>query len=209
MDTVRSENPTVVCVVRHGETDWNTAGILQGWVDVPLNDCGRRQAQALGDALADARFAAVHTSPLVRSRETAEIIARRLGLPPPASHDGLKERHFGAIQGIPKAELADLNPLLYQQILLRNPAGSFEQGEAMDEFAARVLGAVLDLARGHGGERLLVITHGWAMDVIAREVDGLPRRAILHAKPKNGECLWLAAAGRSMRRLAGPPPRWG
>ncbi|MBK9702275.1 MAG: histidine phosphatase family protein [Betaproteobacteria bacterium] len=205
----RREPPATVCVVRHGETDWNTAGILQGWIDVPLNDLGRRQAHALGDTLAGAGIVAVHTSPLLRCRATAEIVAARLGLPSPAVHDGLKERHFGIFQGIPKAELAEANPQLYQQILQRNPAGRFEEGEAMDEFATRVQEAILDLAAGHGGECLLVVTHGWAMDVVAREADGLPRHAILHVKPKNGECLWLEVAGRSMRRRAVPPRQCG
>ena len=199
------DHPAFVCVVRHGETDWNMSGILQGWIDVPLNDVGRRQASALGDMLANTGIAAVHTSPLARSRETADIIAARLGLPAPAEHAGLKERHFGLIQGIPKAELAEMNPNLYQKILQRNPAGEFADGESMDEFADRVLGAMADIAARHGGERVLAITHGWSMDVIAREADGLARQTILHVKPKNGECLWLEAEGRSLRRWRTPP----
>ncbi|HYN78055.1 MAG TPA: histidine phosphatase family protein, partial [Lamprocystis sp. (in: g-proteobacteria)] len=42
---------TVICVTRHGETDWNISGILQGWIDVPLNDTGRRQALELAESL--------------------------------------------------------------------------------------------------------------------------------------------------------------
>ena len=57
-----------VCVARHGETDWNVAGILQGWLEVPLNDLGRRQAYELVAALQQAKFSVVCTSPLVRSR---------------------------------------------------------------------------------------------------------------------------------------------
>jgi broad specificity phosphatase PhoE len=54
------------------------------------------------------------------------------------------------------------------------------------------------------GERVLVITHGWVMDAIAREVAGLPRSTVLHRKPKNGECLWLDATSTSIRPI---PPR--
>lgn len=199
------DHPAFVCVVRHGETDWNMSGILQGWIDVPLNDVGRRQASALGDLMASADIAAVHTSPLARSRETAEIIAARLGLPAPTEHPGLKERHFGAIQGIPKAELAVRNPNLYQKIVERDPAGEFADGESMDAFADRVLGAMADIAARHGGERVLAITHGWSMDVLAREADRLARRTILPVKPRNGACLWLEAEGRSLRRWRTPP----
>lgn len=192
---------TFVCVARHGETDWNTAGILQGWLDVPINEQGRRQAHELAAAFCDSGFSCVYSSPLSRSLETAEIIAGSLCLAPPARHDGLKERNFGAVQGIPKAELAETNPVLLQQILRRNPACSFEQGESMDDFADRVLDAILDIAELHPGKRVLVITHGWVMDVITRHVTGLPRNAILNMKRKNGECLWLEASAQSIRSL--------
>jgi broad specificity phosphatase PhoE len=193
--------PTLICVVRHGETDWNTTGVLQGWLDVPINERGRAQAREMAQAFAGAGFACVYTSPLVRALETAEIIAALLRLPPPVRHDGLKERNFGVIQGIPKTELAELNPSLLEHIVKRNPDTRFEQGESMDECATRVLDGVMDIARQSPGERVLAITHGWAMDAIAREVKGLPRNTMLHHKPKNAESLWLEATARSI----GPP----
>jgi len=194
-------SPSLICVVRHGETDWNTAGILQGWLDVPINERGRMQARGLAQAFAGSGFACVYTSPLRRASETAEIIAALLRLPPPACHDGLKERNFGVIQGIPKAELAELNPSLLEHIVKRNPDTRFEQGETMDECATRVLDGVMDIARQRPGERILAVTHGWVMDAITREVRGLPRSAMLHHKPKNGESLWLEATARSIRPL--------
>jgi probable phosphoglycerate mutase len=200
-----TEPAATICVVRHGETDWNVAGVLQGWIDVPLNEVGRAQSREMAAAFAGAGFTRVYGSPLRRSLENAAIVADALGLPPPTAHPGLKERNFGDIQGVPKAELAELNPRLYQQILKRNPAASFAEGEAMDEFADRVLEAVVDVAVRHAGERVLVITHGWTMDVVTREVRGLPRSAILHHKPKNGECLWLEGTCEGMRPLADPP----
>lgn len=196
--------PARICVARHGETDWNAAGILQGWLDVPMNERGRQQSRELADALAQHRFARVCTSPLRRSLETAQIVAARWGLPEPSCHDGLKERNFGAIQGIPKAELAELNPALLEKILKRNPAAEFEQGESMDEVATRVLGAIMDIGGECAGERVLVITHGWAMDVVTRHVAGLARNTILHHKPRNGECLWMEATREAIRPLPAP-----
>jgi probable phosphoglycerate mutase len=191
--------PTYVCVARHGETDWNIAGILQGWTDVPINDQGRRQAYELVGGFSHAKFSKVYSSPLIRSLETAEIIARSLRLDPPECHDGLKERNFGVIQGIPKSELADLNPVLLQQILKRNPAIDFEEGESMDEFADRVLDAVSSIARPNAGKRILAITHGWVMDVITRHIASRPRSAILNMKRRNGECVWLEVKGHSIK----------
>ena len=196
--------PAIICVARHGETDWNAAGILQGWIDVPLNDTGLLQAHEMAESLATCGFTRIYSSPLVRSLVTAAIIADRLGLSVPALHDGLKERYFGAIQGIPKNELADLNPVLFQQILKRNPATVFEQGESMDVFATRVLDALMKIGVDNPGAHLLLITHGWVMDVITRHLGKLPRSAILHMKRKNGECLWLTAGASSIEALENP-----
>lgn len=188
-----------VCVARHGETDWNIAGILQGWIDVEINDEGRRQAREMAANLADAEFGRVYSSSLRRAMETAEIIADALGLPAPTPLDGLRERNFGAVQGVPKSELADLNPVLLQQILKRNPASDFEAGETMDDFADRVMAALFSIPRTVAGGRVLVVTHGWVMDVITRHIHDLPRSAILNVKRKNGEALWLEVTARSVR----------
>ena len=188
-----------ICVARHGETDWNSAGILQGWLDVPLNDRGRAQARELAESLMDSGLRSVVTSPLRRARETAEIVAERLGLPEPTCHDGLKERHFGVIQGIPKDELVQSNPALYQQILGRNPATVFDDGETMDEFADRVLAALGSIADENAGDRVLAIAHGWVMDAITRHAHGLPRSTVLRRKPQNIDRLWLEATREAAR----------
>lgn len=197
--------PTHLCIARHGETDWNKSGILQGWFDIPINDLGRSQAHALAAQLANAKFDAIWSSPLARARETADIVASTLQLPPPACHDGLKEKHFGAIQGIPKSELAELNPALLEQILRRNPAAEFVGGESLDEFVDRVLAALEEIGARHAGERVLVVTHGWVMDVVTRHINGHCRSTVLHLKPKNGECLWVELAQQQLRALAAGP----
>ena len=190
-----------ICVVRHGETDWNLAGILQGWIDVPLNATGRQQAAALAQSYAGQGFVCVYSSPLQRALETAALIASALVLPAPLIHAGLKERNFGSVQGVPKAELAEQKPLLHQHIIDRNPAGVFTDGEAMEAFHQRVLGAISDIAQQNPGGRVLAITHGWVMDVVTRHVEGQPSHAILPLKRKNGEAIWLAADSFAIRGL--------
>lgn len=185
--------PALLCITRHGETDWNQQGILQGWTDVTLNALGRRQAREMAAGFDKTGFKAIWSSPLLRARETAEIIAPLIRLPQPRLHRGLMERNFGIFQGIPKAELAELNPVELQLILKRNPAGHFEGGETMDEFAERVLAAIQEIGSQLPGRKALLITHGWVMDVVTRHILGLPRSAILNMKRKNGESLWVAA----------------
>jgi probable phosphoglycerate mutase len=194
-----------ICIVRHGETDWNKSGILQGWLDVPINAHGRTQAADMAQTFASQGFAAVWCSTLVRATETADIISVALQLAPPRSHAGLKERNFGAIQGIPKDELAELNPAQLEQILRRNPAAQFVGGETMDEFADRVLNAVTDIGACHSGQKVLVITHGWVLDVITRHIGGLARHAVLPFKPGNGHSLWVDVLADNIRAPAPAP----
>lgn len=192
---------TQICIVRHGETDWNAAGILQGWLDVLLNEKGRKQAVDMAQILHPAGFSRVYSSSLMRALESARIIASLLGIEPPVGLDGLKERNFGAIQGIPKSELAEQNPLLLQQIMTRNPAASFEQGESMEEFSDRIFAAIRHMAIESPDQRVLAVTHGWVIDVVTRQINNLPRHTILNHKPKNSECLWLSATPNTIQPL--------
>jgi probable phosphoglycerate mutase len=191
-----------LCIVRHGETDWNKSGILQGWLDVPINAQGRSQAAGMARTFANQGFEAIWCSTLVRASETAQILSSALQLSPPRSHDGLKERNFGAIQGIPKNELAELNPAQLEQILRRNPAAQFVGGESMDEFADRVLQALADIGDQHPKQKVLVISHGWVLDVITRHIGGLPRDAVLPFKPGNGHSLWVDVEASQIRAAA-------
>jgi broad specificity phosphatase PhoE len=85
---------TTLLLVRHGETDWNAEGRLQGHTDTPLNELGRRQALTLADELAGDGIEAVYSSDLARARETAEIVAERLRLAVVLDPD-LREKDWG------------------------------------------------------------------------------------------------------------------
>jgi broad specificity phosphatase PhoE len=138
---------TTLLLVRHGETDWNAEGRLQGHTDRPLNDYGRRQAKALADRLAACdQVAAVYTSDLARARETAEIVAERLGLAVVADPD-LRERNWGNWEGLTGSERDRVEYV----------------GEASDAHGERVLRAVQRIAEHHPGERVVVVTHGGSL----------------------------------------------
>jgi probable phosphoglycerate mutase len=95
--------PIRLCLVRHGETDWNAQKRIQGQIDIPLNARGRAQAAATAAGLAGQRFDAVYSSDLARAWQTAQPIAAALGLPLYAA-PGLRERHYGRMQGLTAAE---------------------------------------------------------------------------------------------------------
>lgn len=134
-----------VVLVRHGETDWNVEGRYTGQADVPLNARGREQACRLAADLARESFDAVYTSDLSRARETADILASRLGLDVLVEPD-LREIDVGCYEGLTREQRQ----------------GRAWDGEARDEHAARVLGALERIAERHHG-RILVVVHGVCM----------------------------------------------
>ena len=100
---------TTLTLIRHGETDWNRAGRIQGTSDIPLNETGRAQARDTAAILLDrmdpAMPVAVASSDLVRARETAEIIADELDLPAPHLYPELRERAYGEAEGMTAADV--------------------------------------------------------------------------------------------------------
>ena len=89
---------------RHGQTDWNAQHRYQGETDVPLNETGRQQAEALARCLADAGIEAIYSSDLLRAWETARAVSESTGAPL-VSDVGLRERGFGVFQGKTFAEI--------------------------------------------------------------------------------------------------------
>jgi broad specificity phosphatase PhoE len=90
-------------LIRHGETDWNRLGRFQGARDIPLNEAGRRQAEALARNW-DQEFDVLFTSPLSRARETAGILAESRGLAVETPDPRLAERAYGEGEGLTLAE---------------------------------------------------------------------------------------------------------
>lgn len=94
---------TTLFLVRHGETDWNRAGRIQGSVDIPLNDDGRHQARNAAVRLRtmlDGRIPVVASSDLSRARETAQIIADELAVDIGGTYPDLRERAYGQAEGM-------------------------------------------------------------------------------------------------------------
>lgn len=152
-------------LVRHGETEWNRARRIQGLTDIPLNDTGREQARLTGTLLTRRPIARVVASPLSRARETAEIIARELGLPEPELQEAFVERNYGDAEG-----------LSFHEVDVRFARDVEVPGrETREEVAGRVIPALQALAAAHPGESLVVVSHGGAI-----------RAALLEAEPDGG-----------------------
>jgi broad specificity phosphatase PhoE len=156
-------------LARHGETDWNAIGRLQGHTDVPLNERGRAQARQLAVSLADAGLAAVFASDLSRASETAAIVARELGLPAPRIVPGLRERRFGVFEGLDRAQCMARYPDAWRA--WHAQTGVPEGAEPLAEATARMHAVLAELAVDDAGPAL-VVSHGgvmrlWLVDVLA------------------------------------------
>jgi broad specificity phosphatase PhoE len=162
---------TTFVLVRHGETDWNRERRFQGHADALLNEAGRRQAEALGGMLADEHFAAVYSSPLRRSLETAEIVAARLHLPV-EPRDGLMEVDVGSWSGLTTAEVEQKFPDGFSH-WVETRAGGWTDGETYDQLGERVVRDLLELAERHPGENVLAVTHGGPIRSVLAAAAGL------------------------------------
>jgi broad specificity phosphatase PhoE len=148
---------TTLLLVRHGETDWNADGRLQGQTDRPLSDFGRRQARRLAEELADEPFEAIYSSDLVRARETAEIVGGRLGLPVMLDAE-LREKDWGTWEGLTAVERDRVEFV----------------GESTEEHQERILRALRRIAEHHpGAGSVLVVTHGGSMRRVQTAVLGM------------------------------------
>lgn len=99
-----------ICIVRHGETDWNRLGRLQGQTDIALNETGRMQSEQLGEYLKRYNWKHVFSSPLIRAYETAVIIAETIGISIVKTDDALRERDYGAAEGTTPEERSLIYP---------------------------------------------------------------------------------------------------
>ncbi|AEK63780.1 histidine phosphatase family protein [Collimonas fungivorans] len=172
---------TEILLIRHGETDWNLERRLQGHLDIPLNPTGQRQALALARSLDGIALDAVFCSDLQRAQQTAAPLAEARGMAL-RLESGLRERCYGALEGLRYPEAAERFPEAYAALMaravdVRYPAGQ-HVAETMREFYARAVAALSALlAPGDLRPnlcRIAVVTHGGVLDCIYRFAHKLP-----------------------------------
>ncbi len=175
-------DPTRIVAIRHGETDWNAGARLQGQIDIPLNELGRRQALRLAEALRDEGLERVIASDLGRAAETARAFAAPLRLPLELD-PGLRERAFGEFEGCTYDEIALRWPDAARRWRARDPGFAAAGGETLVGFHARGVAAVERIALAHAGRSIAIVTHGGVLDTLYRAAAGIaldaPRTWIL------------------------------
>jgi broad specificity phosphatase PhoE len=152
-------------LLRHGATEWNGDGRVMGRLPIPLSPDGARQVRGLAAHLAGTGITAVWTSPLLRARETAEIVATGLGGLPVHEDEGLVEVDYGAWQGRTFREVVR-DPAFAE--LQRDPAGRAAPGasESLLDVARRVHDAMARICEAQAGSPALVVSHGDPLRIV-------------------------------------------
>ncbi|XP_056170128.1 phosphoglycerate mutase-like protein 4 isoform X1 [Syzygium oleosum] len=151
-----------IVVVRHGETEWNADGRIQGTLDVELNEIGRQQATAVGERLSrEGKISAIYSSDLKRALETANLIATACGGLEVIKDPGLIERNLGELQGLQPHVAVNVCPEAYKALRSQKtdqeiPGG----GESIDQVYQRCTACLRNISMKHKGERVVAVTHG-------------------------------------------------
>lgn len=179
---------TRLCLVRHGQTDWNLLGKWQGQSpSAPgLNETGMSQALALRDELKDEHFDAIYSSDLLRSIQTVELLAKTLGIaitPEPR----LREINLGVWEGMMAEDIkakypAELEARAKDPFHTRAP-----KGESPSDVTQRVLAAVNDITRHHPNGSVLIVSHGLPLSVIYCHSHHIPMQQVYEHVPENAK----------------------
>ena len=160
---------TKLCLIRHGETTWNTERRLQGHTDTPLNANGALQARQMAQALKDIKltFDVLYTSDLKRAADTANAVVELFGIEAQVD-SALRERHFGALQGLSIPDAPSLRPDIWHAHIARDLDHDLEGGESIQQFALRVENALQKIQARHTGKTILIVSHGGTLDMMYR-----------------------------------------
>ena len=161
-----------VYLVRHGQTAWNVGEIFRGRADIPLDETGKREVHLAGETLKDETLHAVYSSPLSRSMETTENIAKfhDISVTP---LDAIIDISYGEWEGMGNQEVQQKYPDLHTLWLSEPHKVLFPGGESLDEVRSRSMAALEDLLVKHQDENFALIAHRVPNKVICCALLGL------------------------------------
>lgn len=147
-----------IYVVRHGQTQWNVQNKVCGMTDVCLTETGKKQAEALADVVENYTVDVILVSPLKRTVETGEIIAKRNNIPI-RSEPLLIEQNYGIYEGVDRKDDRFLGNK-------RNFAYKYPGGESMMQVAYRIYGLIEKIKTQYQNKNVLLVTHGGICRII-------------------------------------------
>ena len=171
---------TTIYVTRHGQTQWNVEGRMQGHQDSPLTEQGISQASWLRDTLHHLDFAAIYTSSSLRARRTAEILLHQRSCDVIGSDD-LREIYMGDWEGRTGQEVQQQDPAAFRTFWddphLYTPTNG---GESYYDLQKRVLPLLNLILKEHEGKTILIVTHAGTLKVILSYFEGRSLARLWH-----------------------------
>ncbi|MFI5333582.1 MAG: histidine phosphatase family protein [Chlamydiales bacterium] len=167
---MKEKKVSTLYIVRHGRTDWNAQGRLQGSMDRPLDEVGWQQAHAVGNELSRLQVAAIYSSPLLRAKQTADAINTfhkcNVHL-----ETGLREAAYGDIEGMTITEFRTRFKESIEQKLKLPVQEQWKHklshgAESCEEITARALPALKKIASKHQNETVIIVSHGYVLSAI-------------------------------------------
>ncbi len=162
----------ILLLIRHGESEFNAQGRIQGQLDVALTETGRKQAAALAERLAGEQLDAIFASPLERAYETARAVAARIGHEI-RTDERLREINAGIFQGLTREEMIARYPDQELRWTAREPDFRVTGGETRRELMERGR-AALEAIRETGLARVAVVSHGAILAAALKGLLGIP-----------------------------------
>jgi broad specificity phosphatase PhoE len=161
-----------VYLVRHGQTAWNVGEIFRGRADIPLDETGKQEADLAGEALRDETLHGVYSSPLSRSMETAENIAKFHQIPV-TPFDPIIDISYGEWEGLENQLVKEKYPELHALWHREPHKVKFPGGESLDEVRSRTMKGLEDLLVRHENENFVLVAHRVPNKVICCALLGL------------------------------------
>ena len=166
--------------IRHGQTGFNTERRLQGAMPVPINERGEQESRALAEYLRTRQIDALYASPRLRAKQTADIVAARLGVRA-IEDERLAEIAFGIFEGHTFAEVERKFPQAYAKWETGYRAYRVPEGESRLDVQLRMQAAWDDIVKADGHERVAIITHSSALVILlAAMFTVLPQKRLLN-----------------------------
>ena len=181
-------SPTRLYLVRHGATQLTAEDRFSGAVGVDLSEEGRDQARRLAERLARHRFSAVYCSPLSRTVETAQILAKPHGLPP-VHRDGLREISHGRWEGLTRREVEERFSDEYAAWEADPFTFAPEGGESGISVLARALPVIRRIVATHAGKMVLVVSHKATLRLLLSSLLGIDPRGYRDRLDQSPACL--------------------
>ena len=197
---------TILVLIRHGQSVWNATNRFTGWTDVELSQKGEIEAATAGEQLADVRFDVVHTSALMRAQRTAEIVMSKNRVSGEIStnqDERLNERHYGDLQGLNKAETAEIHGAEQVRIWRRSFDVPPPGGESLEMTAERTIPYFVEeiMPDLDSGMNVLVAAHGNSLRSIVMHIEDISPEDITGLEIPTGAPMYYEFDNGQISRL--------